>query len=125
MGWKDEQREREERTLAAVDRLAASIEMGVRELRARQEPVEPPVEPPWRFPALRIALRLCVDVEARDALVSRFRRVPAEFVDRSERVVRCPCGESHPYDGLVEGSCGRWLTGDESGVWAAKLDAPA
>jgi hypothetical protein len=72
---------------------------------------------------LQVALRFCRDVSTGEGLVSRFKRVPESYVDRRAGLVTCPCGEQHAIGPLVEAACGRWFAGDESGVWAAKLEA--
>jgi hypothetical protein len=125
MGWKDEERDRQERATAAVERLAAVIESGARDLRDRERVPEAAVGTPWRLPGLQLALRFCVDVATGDGLANHFRPVPAEYVDREAGTVRCPCGMVHAVTGFSEAECGRWFAGDASGVWAVKLDAPA
>lgn len=81
-----------------------------------------------RFPALRMALRFCVDVRAPgdvDGLASLVKRVPEKYVDRERRVVRCLCGEEVAWGDLREcgGGCGRWFAVDESGAYAARLES--
>jgi hypothetical protein len=75
MGWRDEQREQAERTLDALD----GIRTDIRALRTVPVADRGYVSELQRFPALQIALRLCVDrSDPHDVrgLVELFKRVP-------------------------------------------------
>lgn len=123
--------ERFERQTAAEERHAAAverIEALVRALHTKpREERTGSVEGLHRFPALRVALRYCRDVQAGEGLVQQFKRVPDTYVDDAERRVRCVCGAVTPFGDLhpCPGSCGRWFAADGSGAWAARLDAAA
>ncbi len=121
MGWRDEQRDREERHVAAVEQ----IEVNLRALHAKPAPEHRPgAHELRRFPALRAALACCRDVKAGEGLAELFRRVPDEYVNGTERVLSCVCGASVPFGDLQEcpGACGRYFASDGSGAWAAKFD---
>lgn len=72
-----------------------------------------------------VALRLCVDHAAGTSLAQQLRPVPEEYLHGVW--VECACGTGSRRAQLVEcpGGCGRWLLGDESGVWAFRLPDPS
>jgi hypothetical protein len=121
MGWKEDQAAREEAHNEALER----IETAIRELRPKiaREERGPGVSDLGRFPALRIALRLCRDVQKGEGLVQLFRRVPEAHVDRAESRVRCLCGAETVFGDLhpCPGDCGRWFAADGSGAFAARF----
>jgi hypothetical protein len=127
VGWRDEQREQAERTLDALD----GIRRDVRALRTVPAADRGYVSELQRFPALQIALRLCVDrSDPHDVrgLVELFKRVPDEprYIDRSRSLVHCPCGASVPFGDLHPCSgCDRWYAADESGAFAARVQIVA
>jgi hypothetical protein len=125
VGWRDEERARQERTVAAVEGLREEIAEGVRALRATPPPEPPPDRDLERLPGLQLALRFCRDIDRGEALVQMFRRVPESRVQRELGKVRCHCKAEHPFSAMLEqASCGRWFIGDESGVWALRFDEP-
>jgi hypothetical protein len=67
------------------------------------------------------ALRLCRN--GADSLAARMRLVPEGYLHGE--FVECTCGYGHRRARLVEcpGRCSRWFMSDDTGVWAAKLDA--
>jgi hypothetical protein len=119
--------ERLERLTAAEERHAAAverIEQLVRALHTKpREERTGSVEGLHRFPALRVALRYCRDVEAGEGLVQRFVRVPESHVRAAERVVTCVCGAEVPFGDLkpCPGSCGRYFAADGSGAFVARF----
>lgn len=127
MGWRDEQREQAERTLDALD----GIRRDVQALRAVPAADRGYVSELQRFPALQIAVRLCVDrTDPKDVrgLVELFKRVPDEprYIDRSQGLVHCPCGADTPFGDLHQCSgCDRWYAADESGAFAARVQIVA
>jgi hypothetical protein len=126
MGWRDEQREQTERTLDALD----GIRTDIRALRTVPVADRGYVSELQRFPALQIALRLCVDrTDPHDVrgLVELFKRVPDEYLDRSTSTVRCLCGHVTAFGDLhpCPGGCGRWFAADESGAFAARVQIVA
>jgi hypothetical protein len=126
VGWRDEQREQAERTLDALD----GIRTDIRALRTVPVADRGYVSELQRFPALQIALRLCVDrSDPHDVrgLVELFKRVPDEHIDRSTGTVRCLCGAVTAFGDLhpCPGGCGRWFAADESGAFAARVQIVA
>jgi hypothetical protein len=115
---------RENAVSAATRDLTAAVDELHSTLRARMpEPEHGRFFPELhRLPALRIALALCRDASTGDGLAQRFKRVPDEYLDRSEGTVRCVCGETVPQGDLTPcPGCDRWFAGDEGGVWAARV----
>lgn len=81
-----------------------------------------------RFPALRMALRFCVEVRGAgdvDGLASLVKRVPPGFVDVAERRVRCVCGAVVEFGDLAPcpGACGRFFAADGSGAFVVRFEA--
>jgi hypothetical protein len=68
-----------------------------------------------------MALRLCR--HGADSLAARMKPVPLGYLHGE--YVECTCGYGHRRARLVEcpGGCSRWFMSDDTGVWAAKLDA--
>jgi hypothetical protein len=121
MGWKEDQAAREEAHNEALER----IETAIRELRPKiaREERGPGVSDLGRFPALRMALLFCRDVENGVGLVNLFRRIPDEYVTPAEGRVRCLCGAETVFGDLhpCPGDCGRWFAADGSGAFAARF----
>lgn len=124
MGWRDVQRERDEALAAELRRVRAAIE-DLKPAVTSSELPEPEQRPLSRFPGLAVSVRLCRDYESGTTLLQMLKPVP-----RSHRsgvhglTVGCPCGETlRVVDSLrpCPGGCGRWLVGDESGVWSVRL----
>jgi hypothetical protein len=126
MGWKDEQRARDEALADELQRVHAAI-------RDLTPPVvskllaEPAGRDPSRVAGLALSLRLCRDYESGSTLVGMLKQVPREHREgRHGLTVNCLCGAQREVGGLLEpcpGACGRWFVGDESGVWAVMLPA--
>lgn len=127
MGWREEQRQRDEELKAEVERLGGLI-ADLKPKVTGRGPGEPAPHAPSRIAGLALSLRLCRDGET--SLLRELRPVPREHdgaVIRSGAHglhVACPCGGELDAGGLLEpcpGGCARWYVGDESGVWSVKL----
>jgi hypothetical protein len=126
MGWKDEQRERDEAIVEELRRVRAEIEA----LTPALGPYEPPplqFDDLRRFPGLALSVRLCRDYEAGQTLLQMLKPVPREHRTGAHGLeVNCLCGSTAVATSLLgecPGRCGRWFVGDESGVWAVMLPA--
>lgn len=124
MGWRDEQRKRDEAIVEELRRVRAAIEV----LTPAVGPYEPPPlqsDDLRRFPGLALSVRLCRDYEAGQTLLQMLRPVPREHRSGAHGLtVNCLCqSATRVVDTLrpCVGDCGRWFVGDESGVWAVML----
>jgi hypothetical protein len=124
MGWRDEQRARDEAVLEELRRVRAAME-DLRPAVASSEPPKPEGGDLRRFPGLMLSVRVCRDYAAGKTLLGMLKPVPREHrVGRFGLTVNCLCGATVEVHGFLEpcpGSCGRWFVGDESGVWAVML----
>jgi hypothetical protein len=144
MGWKDEQRARDE---ALADELQR-VHDAIRDLTppvVSKPLAEPAGRDPSRVAGLALSLRLCRDYESGSTLLGMLKPVPREIEHGGERLqvrggrhgleVLCPCAIGSRGSGEIvvhhvrtvlepcAHGCGRWFVGDESGVWAVMLPA--